>query len=132
MIANKLQRAHHLLGTVLEQFLHNTHNNPSRKRKPSHMMSKTQPRFYSTKKKRKIQDKAIDKPSQTEVAATQTTLDECEIDICGICFSEEDLHSTEEQIDWISCGVCDMWVHARCAKESWLKNSTEFTCPYCS
>ena len=78
---NKLQRVHHLLGTVLEQFLHNTHNNPSRKRKPSHMMSKTQPRFYSTKKKRKVQDKAIDKPSQTEIAATQTTLDECETDI---------------------------------------------------
>ena len=44
-------------------------------------MSKTQPRFYSTKKKRKIQDKAIDKPSQTEIAATQTTLDECETDM---------------------------------------------------
>ena len=74
------------------------------------MMSKTQPRFYSTKKKRKIQDKAIDKPSQTEIAATQTTLDECETDICGIFASLKKIFTAQRNkltgfhVKFATCG----------------------------
>ena len=69
---NTLQKVYSLLGTVLEQFRQDT---KSRKRKqPSHMMSKIQPRFFSTRKKRKTLERAINKPSLTETLSTQTRL----------------------------------------------------------
>ena len=57
-----LEKVHEILGTALQQFVNNSLTNV-RKRKPSHMISKTQPRFFSTRKKRKTVEKAIDKPS---------------------------------------------------------------------
>ena len=68
------------------------------------MMSKTQPRFFSTRKKIKTLERAINKPSLTETLSTQTRLKNIETDVCGICFSEEDQNSKEEEnVNWVSC-----------------------------
>ena len=126
-----LEKVYDLLGTIIGQFLHDSSAN-SKKRKYSHMISKTQPRFFSTRKKRKTAETAIDKPSHTETQSTQNLFKNTETDICGICFSEEDKNSTESHIDWISCVVCDMWVHTTCTNDTRPGSSPEYTCLYCS
>ena len=120
-----------LLGTIIGQFLHDSSAN-SKKRKYFHTISKTQPCFFSTRKKRKTAETAIDKPSHTETQSTQNLFKNTETDICGICFSEEDKNSTESHIDWISCVVCDMWVHTTCANDTRPGSSPEYACLYCS
>ena len=128
-----LEKVYHLLGTILEQFLHDTDDSPANARKRKlHMTSKTQPHFFSTRKKRKTLERAIEKPSHTETQTTQNMLTNIETDVCGICFSEEDKNSTESHIDWISCVVCDMWVHTTCANNTSHGSSPEYTCLYCS
>ena len=59
---NTLEKVYHLLGNILEKFLPDTDDSlgNARKRKlPGHMTSKTQPRFFSTRKKRKTAQSAI-------------------------------------------------------------------------
>ena len=128
-----LEKVHDLLGVVLEQFMaDDSPSRPLKRKAPSHMMSKPQPRFFSTRKKRKTIDNAIDKPSTTETISTQNVLQNTETDVCGICFSEEDKTTEVGHIDWISCSVCDLWVHTSCANETNPENSPEYICLYCS
>ena len=108
------------------------------------MLSKTQPRFFSTKKRRKTITERLGKPSLSETQQTQTLLQETETAICGICFNDDDHYNTTEAaevIDWISCTECDMWVHKTCAMKTndgqtsnnCGHSSSDFIymCPYC-
>ena len=83
------------------------------KRKASNEHSKTQPRYYSTHKKRKIATQSVSKPTDHEVTSSQMKLTNTETEICGICFMEDDKGSGV--VDWISCTNCMMWVHKICA-----------------
>ena len=105
-IKSTAMTVYHLLGPVLGQFIHDTDASSAsaRKRKPSHMMRKTQPCFFATRKKRKTAERAIDKPSPTETLSMQTMLKNTETDVCGICFSEEDQNSTVSHgLDFMCC-----------------------------
>ena len=125
-----LEKVYDLLGTIIGQFLHDSSAN-SKKRKYSHMISKNSAPFLLNQKE-KTAETAIDKPSHTETQSTQNLFKNTETDICGICFSEEDKNSTESHIDWISCVVCDMWVHTTCANDTIPGSSLEYTYLYCS
>ena len=123
-----LENIYQHLGTALGQFsdTKNDQLSGNRKRKPSHMKSETQPRYFSTRKKRKISEKLLMKPSHDEIQSSQAMLQGTETEIC---FTEDDKDSTCNYIEWISCSKCSMWVHTTCAESS--DDTQEYNCPYC-
>ena len=127
----KLQEVYECLSSALE-CLCEEERNILQKRKPSHQKSTTQPRFYSTNKKRKIEVTGLTKPSNDQVMMSQKTLLNTEVTICGVCFRTEDTDS-KQMISWICCSNCLMWVHTQCANiKSELSTDYKYICQYCS
>jgi hypothetical protein len=87
-------------------------------------------RFFSTKKK---QDKKprLAKPGADEIAKCLETLDEVEIDVCGICFREND-RTYGSIVDWIQCCECDMWFHCSCVAADSENTDNIYICFTCS
>ena len=129
---SKLQKVYEYLGLALGELCNEEQKSPSRKRKASNQKRQTQPRFYSTHKKRKVEAKSLCKPSDDEVLLSQQTLYNTETAICGICFREED-QDNDCNVHWISCCSCLMWVHSLCANvASEISMDYEYVCQYCS
>ena len=72
-----------------------------------------QPRFFSTKSKRKITSKRWAKPSKDEADEVKSKLMNSEI-ICGKCWKEEDTSNDDTEIPWIQCDICELWIHVSC------------------
>ena len=93
------------------------------------MKNSIQPRFFSTRKKRKVPTTVLDKPSYDNVDKIQTVLEATETEICSICFHEDDKTGTEACVNWVACNKCHTWVHTAYAKT--CKINTEYVCDYC-
>ena len=63
---------------------------------------------FSKTKKRKRPTITLPKQSYAEVKVSQRTLSHIEPIFCAICFSDN------EQVEWIQCTKCAMWVHCLC------------------
>ena len=87
--------------------------------------SEKQPRFFSTKEKRKVTRLKMNKPSQQEMDKTLSHLQKQEITCCSICYKEDD-DCTEECINWVQCSSCEIWVHEKCAAGA--TDSCDFLC----
>ena len=89
-----------------------------RKRPAPNANNVTQERFFSTKKKRKVASKHITKPTNEEYASTKSHLSTIEPSLCGICFKMDDECQNQDNIEWIECSVCSLWIHQSCAKRA--------------
>ena len=129
--SDTLQNVYKYLGSALGELCSKQYNNPNWKRKPSHQKSFTQPPFYATRKKRKIDSKSLSKPSTVEALLSQEAVHDTETEICGICFKED--KDCNSEINWVSCSSCWMWVHTQCADvPSNFLPDHEYVCQYCN
>ena len=87
-------------------------------------------RFISTKKKQQKKPR-LAKPSNDEIAKCIETLDDVEIEVCGICFREND-NSYCSTVDWIQCSECDMWFHCSCVASDNENIDDIYICPTCN
>ena len=67
--------------------------------------SERQLRFFKTshRKKPKIN-------FGVRVQHSQHRLETIEAKFCAVCFSEEDEHGDSEQVQWIQCDKCTIWI----------------------
>ena len=121
-----LQTVYDALGNILAQAVPPPIS--TKKRKPCNENSEIQRRFYSTRKRRKIATKLIEKPSIDEAKSCEQTLQSTETDICAICFYEDDTVNTE-RVNWVSCVICSVWMHKSCAN---IHDQSDFICSYCN
>ena len=99
---------------------------------PNARMDK-QMRYHSTKR-RKGSTKAgsLTKPSEETVRARER-LGVVEVKLCSICLKEDDIAKTEE-VEWIQCSVCGVWLHLLCAQNTsdplFVTAVSHFSCTY--
>ena len=83
---------------------------------PPNACNKKQLRFFSTKRKRNCTASKMKKPSHEEQKSASQSLQAMDVTVCAICWKEEDENNTEEDILWISCSKCELWMHTSCLK----------------
>ena len=86
-----------------------------------------QPRFYSTRKKRKSTSSRWSKPTVEEQVSISNELASIEVKFCGICFKEDDDNSDCDYSEWVECCGCNMWIHTNCSK----KCDDQYYCHFC-
>ena len=103
--------------------------NPRRQIAPNTRMEH-QARFYSTRKRLATAATTVHKPSSEEAVTTKQKMARVEVTVCGICLAEED-NSQSDDIEWIACCKCRLWVHLYCASPSSLHDKENYYCDYC-
>lgn len=78
---------------------------------PANKLYEKQKRFFSTKKKRKVERK---KAKLSD--ATAKELEDTEVQVCAFCFKEipPGVDQDTFEIEWIECETCKCWVHEIC------------------
>jgi len=94
---------------------------------PSNACNKKQFRFFSTKRKR-TSSARMQKPSIEEHKKATEKLQSVEVTVCCICWKEDD-SSTSEDVLWIACRKCGLWMHSLCVEQT---DSEEYLCKNCS
>ena len=74
-----------------------------------------QPRFHSTRKKRKTSSSHWAKPNLEDEMSICRELSSVEVTFCGVCFKEDNDDTKSSYIEWIQCSKCDMWIHLSCS-----------------
>ena len=72
------------------------------------------------------------KPNSKEAKSCYDTLQQTETEVCGICLQLEDSKDIKsDDILWVSCNKCSIWVHASCTNitDTILE---EYICIYCA
>ena len=95
--------------SVLRPGVCNSPHFPSTSKSPPNANMENQVRFYSTKKSREPQNKAIRKPTPTEAAGAKEDLNKIEVSVCGVCLKYDDKDSGA-LINWVTCTKCNLWV----------------------
>ena len=95
---------------------------------PPNSCNKKQPRFFSTRRKTKT-NTGIKKPSDEEKQTTSKKLQSIDITLCAICWKEEDDNDSDEVL-WIACSKCQLWMHKLCVKSDMVK-CNEYFCTQC-
>ena len=85
--------------------------------------------FFSTQRKRKTSNSRLAKPTSEEEEKCVKRMRNMDIKVCGICWKEEDMLSLEE-IHWIACENCGLWLHLSCCDGS-SNNEDGFICKNC-
>ena len=96
---------------------------------PPNASNKKQLRFFSTKHKRSSTGR-IKKPSVEEQESASYSLKATEVTVCAICWKEEDDEHTSQDIEWISCSKCELWIHKACLNPDQLE-CDEYICERC-
>lgn len=60
---------------------------------------------------------------------SKKVLENTEIDVCAICFRQDDNADKADIVDWIRCDTCSVWVHSICTT---LVNPDEYIFQHCS
>ena len=102
--------------------------NPRRQIAPNTRMEH-QAQFYSTRKRRATAATTVHKPSSEEAVTTKQKMARVEVTVCGICLAED--NSQSDDIEWIACCKCSLWVHLYCASPSSLHDKENYYCDYC-
>ena len=89
-------------------------------------------RYFSTKNK-KTKGSQIAKPNPGQISKVKQTLEEVDILICGYCNKEEDrlAYQSSDQIYWVACDSCGLWVHALCGTGQTSTDAIDFICRNC-
>ena len=96
---------------------------------PANKNSEKQPRYFSTKRKCK-KSIQISKPTPEEFKTSENTLNTTNVLVCGYCFKEDDSSSSED-ILWLACSKCGIWIHALCAGKMPISEEDDYTCRLC-
>ena len=105
---------------------------PTKSHYPPNKKSEIQPRFFSTKAKRGKSTTVLCKPNVGQAKERYTDLQETETELCGICLQQEDsLYTNSDNILWVSCNKCSLWVHASCSNVT-NTDCDIHVCPYCA
>ena len=96
---------------------------------PPNACSKKQPRFFSTKKKPSQKTTRMKKPSAEEQQTSSKLLQSMESNLCAICWKEDD-DSDNDDVQWVSCSKCELWMHKSCVKSD-MVNSNDYFCQNC-
>ena len=120
--------------SVIKAFQNGTENRilvPKRKIAPNENCDK-QLKFFSTRKKRKIADtNALSKPTILQSSNVKKTLQETEPMFCSKCINEND-NTGDENIEWINCSKCSVWLHCSCAVPPITSSTPEdYICELC-
>ena len=79
-----------------------------------------QPRLYQTKRRRTATSRWA-KPSMTELTECESNLERQTTNFCAVCYRETPINNylpeEVENISWIECIECHLWVHTNCAKD---------------
>ena len=92
---------------------------------PPNASHSQQLRFYSTKKKRQLAPR-WSKPSSNEYQAARKKICTADVKLCAVCWKEDDTNNSNEVL-WIACTKCDLWMHKSCIKMPTIENN-EFYC----
>ena len=91
---------------------------PSRIPVKRHLEPRTTPqkqlRFFSVKRQR-VSSQMLSKPCLEKIQDSQHILDTVIVQVCGICFREEDREGSTDYVDWVCCANCDIWMHKFCS-----------------
>ena len=99
--------------------------------------SQSQPKFFSTKKKRLTTSTILSKPTPQQLSQSQATLKGQEPSYCAVCFKKNDKNNTED-VSWVQCSSCTMWIHQCCtslcdeSEQTVDFDQIEFVCHYCN
>ena len=94
--------------------------------------SECQPRFQSTKNCRKRRHSfGLTKPTVIQMEECKRTCSEQPVKVCAACFQEEDKDKSDE-IHWIQCFNCLVWVHSTCIDIVPPQTIDSFVCHYCT
>ena len=86
--------------------------------------------FYSTRKEVSLTRKRICKPSDEEKEESKSKMMKCSIKVCAKCWKEDDAPDGEEEINWVQCDACGLWLHATCAT-NYNSDSDSYFCYNC-
>lgn len=85
--------------------------------------------FHTTQRKRKSGSRWA-KPTSEEVERSVEKMQKVDIKVCGVCWQEEDRSTLEsEEIAWVACDKCSLWVHLSCSGRSDIDG--DFICKNC-
>ena len=93
---------------------------------PSNKLHEKQKRFFSTRKKMKLE-----RPRVTLSEATRQELEDVEPHVCAFCLKEDPRNCAKDSpdlVDWIECGECHVWVHTVC---DCVEDCTNYVCSMC-
>lgn len=87
-------------------------------------------RFFSTKKKIHHNNKRWAKPTPIKEAKANKKLATTPVKVCSVCWKEDD-HETEDEVSWIQCNSCQVWIHISCATAPPENTTDTFICNIC-
>ena len=84
-------------------------------------------------KKQKNQEKTVQlpKPSFEQEKSSRKKLSTFQEKFCAICFEEDDRNIGDEQVKWIQCAKCAVWVHSQCLHLQQEDNEETYPCICC-
>ena len=85
-----------------------------RKRCAPNQVPEKQVRFRSVKKRKSASNRSLSKPTNAEAQQLQRCLEQTAVTVCGICYKEQD-NMTGDNIQWIQCSKCSIWMHEACS-----------------
>ena len=95
---------------------------------PPNVNSVKQLRFFKTTRPRK-KAAQLPKPSYDQEKSSRQKLSTFQPKFCAICFDEDD-RSISDEVEWVQCAKCAVWVHSLCVHLELEENET-YLCTYC-
>jgi hypothetical protein len=87
--------------------------------------------FYSTQRKRSHSCRRWAKPTSEEEMESLEKMKKMDITVCGVCWQEEETAvQSDDEIEWIECENCRLWVHLSCSGT--ISSDDIFFCKNCS
>jgi hypothetical protein len=90
-----------------------------------------QPKFYSTKKKRKLNNCSISRSTAKQKIEAINYLTSIEAKFCGSCLKEDDVNYETDNIPWVQCESCALWLHLSCTVPKLTDIPDDFICHFC-
>ena len=88
-------------------------------------------KFFSTKKKWMSQSPVLTKPSFNQSEKRKEALSKTNSLFCGSCFKENDMNYENQEVQWIQCDNCSMWLHLSCTQPTLITVPDKFICHFC-
>ena len=96
--------------------------------------SEVQMRFHSTKRKRQASTTpGLKKPTLQQMDTCVNEMSnqvDSVVKVCGICFMEDDNTISSQEVLWIQCSYCSLWLHTACDSTQNF-SQPDFKCALC-
>ena len=71
------------------------------------------------------------KPTLGKFRASAQNLDKVDVLLCGYCHKEDD-ESISEEVMWVSCSKCNIWMHLLCIQRQGQQlKDDDYICTLC-